>query len=119
MGGPSPDLLVRKQFSAGMQFDLGAGHSGPLVGHPELGQAFHLIAPQVDPDRRIVGGRPDVDDRTTYCQLTSMLDLVFASVADSHQVRDERPLVDGVTGSDVNRIDPPGTRAESLDERPS
>ena len=60
-----------------------------LVGHVEAGEAVHLVAPQVDADRVVGGGREDVDDAAPHRQLAAVLHQRLAPVAPAHQLGDQ------------------------------
>ena len=118
-GGPDPDPVVGHQFPTWVQLDLSPGRGGPLVGHRELGEPLHLVVPQVDSHRRVVGGRPDVDDRTPHRDLTTVLDLVLAAIAGGHQGSHQAVAVDDVARSDADGFGGPSRRSEALDEGPT
>ena len=61
--GPLAHGLVHHQLAASEQLDLAQVVDRTLIGHVEPGQPVDLVAPQVDPDRLVGGGREDVDDR--------------------------------------------------------
>ena len=116
--GPGPHLVGGEQLAAAE--DLDAGHvAGRALGvDRELGEAVHLVAPQVDAHRHVGGGREHVDDRSPHRHLAPVLDLVLAAVAGG----DER-------GQQVVRVDTGARRhddrfgllhmgAEALHERP-
>ncbi len=93
-GGPLPDLLGGQQLPAGEELHLGAVDGGALVGHRELAQAVDLVAPEVDADRLVGGGREDVDDRAPHGDLAPVLDLVLPAVAEVDELLDQALLVD-------------------------
>ena len=95
-GGPLPHGLVGHQLAAAEQLDLAQVVDRPLVGHVEPGQPVDLVAPQVDPDRLVGGGREDVDDAAPHGQLAAVLDDRLAPVAHGHQPADQ--LVDRRSG---------------------
>ena len=117
--GPGPHLVVGNELAARMDLDLGPGHGGPLVGHPELGEPVDLITPQVDAHRGVGRRRPHVDDRTPYRQLAAVFDLVLAPIPGGHQVGDEGPLVDLVTGAEPSGRTLAGPGTQPLDQGPT
>ena len=62
-----------------------------LVVDGELGQPVHLVAPEVDADRRVRGRREDVDDRAAPGHLAAVLDQLLTAVARRHQPGQQRP----------------------------
>ena len=49
---------------------------------PNVGEPVDLVAPQVDADRGVGGGREDVDDRAAAGELAAVLDQLLAAVAE-------------------------------------
>ena len=72
----------------------------PLVTDRERGQAVHLVAPQVDADRRVSGGGEDVDDAAAHREFAAVLHLVFAPVPHGHQLGEEGADVDLLARAD-------------------
>ena len=118
---PGPQRLallpVETQLAAGVDDDLGPRPGGALVGHGELAQAVDLVAPQVDADRGVGGGREDVDDRPPDGELAAVLHLVLTAVAERGQTGHEVVEVDGVPLPHHDRFVLPRPGREPLDER--
>ena len=65
-----------------------------LVVDPEPGQPVDLVAPQIDADRGVGGGREHVDDRTATGELAAVLDELLAAVAELDEPAPERVGID-------------------------
>ena len=89
-----------------------------LVVHRELGEPVDLVAPQVDADRPVGGGREDVDDRPAARHLAPVLDQLLAPVAGRHEPGQQLLGVEDVARADDDGIDVVVARAEALEERP-
>ena len=91
---------------------------GALVGDGERGEPVDFVAPQVDADGVVVGGRVHVDDRAAHGHLAARLDLVLAPVATGNQRLHELVAVDPPSGSHHHGIDLFDVGPEPLHERP-
>ena len=90
---------------------------GALVGDRERRQPVDLVAPEVDADGVVVGGRVDVDDRAAHGDLAARLHLVLAPVAARDQRLDQLVAVDPASRPDHDRLDLLDVRPEPLHER--
>ena len=66
-----------------------------LVGHLEPADLLDRVAPELDPDRVVLGGREHVEDAAAHGELAAALDEVGAGVCRGRQVLDD-PLEGGV-----------------------
>ncbi len=115
-GRPLPHGLVGHQLAAAEQLDPGQVVDRPLVGDVEPGQPVHLVAPQVDPDRLVGGGREHVDDAAPDGQLAAVLDDRLAPVAHAHQPGHQLVDVDLVALGHRHRPGRRPPRAEPLQD---
>jgi hypothetical protein len=116
--GALPHGVGGQQLAARERLDdLDVGHRA-LVAHGERREAVHLVAPHVDADRPISGGREEVDDGATDGELATVLHLGLAPVPGHPQPLDDRRLVAGLAVADHQRSDGVDERAEALDQRP-
>src|SRR5206468_2587656 len=106
------ELTARKELGA---LDV---NRGALVGHGELGETVDLVAPQVDTDGNVGGGREDVDDRASDRDLSAVLDLVLAAVTGGDELFDELGRVEYITRMDDDGLDILYVRPQSLHEGP-
>jgi hypothetical protein len=95
----------RQQLAGREERDLAERDGGALVVDPELVEPVDLVAPQVDAHRRVGGGGEDVDDGAAHGDLTAVLHLVLAPVAEADETRDEIGAVHHVALTDDDRID--------------
>lgn len=80
-GGPLPYLRGQQQLTAGRgpQSVLG-DFEGPLVGDLEVADLLDVVAPELHPQRVLLGGREDVEDAAAYGELAALLDQFDAGV---------------------------------------
>ena len=91
---------------------------GALVGDRERRQPVDLVAPEVDADRVVVGGRVHVDDRAADGDLAPRLHLVLPPVAARDQRLDQLVAVDLPARPDDDRLDLLDVGPEPLHQRP-
>ena len=106
LGRPGPDVVGGQQLPAREDLDVGDVVRRALVGHRELGQAVDLVAPQVDADRPLGGGREHVDDRTPHRDLAPVLDLVLAPIAEADERSHQAVEIDGGPDRHHERVRP-------------
>ena len=112
--GASANVGGRHELARREQPDLVEVVDRALVVHAEAGQSIDLVAPQVDADRSVGLGAEHVDDRATTGELATMLDELFAAVAELDESRPELVRVDFLATPDDDRFDLVGLRPELL-----
>ncbi len=115
---PILTLLSRPELAARVDHRLLDAHGRTLVSNRKLGQPIDLIAPQIDPDRGIGGARVHVNNGATHGDLTPVLNLALASIAEHDQSLDELDRVDLVSRANDDRFDR-GCRVDALHQRSS
>ena len=85
----SPQGVAGEQLSGGEDPRLGEIAGGALVVDPERGQPVDLVAPQVDADGGVAGGREHVDDRAAPGELAAVLDELLTPVPEVDEAMDE------------------------------
>jgi hypothetical protein len=88
-GRPLADLVGGQHLAGGEHDGLVEVPGGALVAHAELGEPVHLVAPQVDADRGVGGGREHVDDGAAHGHLTAVLHQLLPAVPVDHQASQE------------------------------
>ena len=116
--GAGPYLGRGQQLASGEDHGFGDIVGGALVGDRERGEPVDLVAPQVDPDRVVVGRRVDVDDRAAHRHLAPGLHLVLAAIAHVDEADHQGVTVEVRAGADVDRLDVLHVRTEPLHQRP-
>ena len=91
-----PHRRHRPHFPSGEDHRFIQRVGGPLVGHRELGEAVHLVAPQVDPHRAVGGGREHVHDGAPHREHPPVLHLHVAPVAPGGQIGHQSVEVNAV-----------------------
>ena len=86
LGGPGPDLVGEQQLAARRRPQVVDGVERALVGHGEAADLLDVVAPELDSQRMLLGGREDVDDAAAHRELTAPLDQVDAHVGGRGQV---------------------------------
>ena len=86
-GGALAHLVARRELAGREDHRLGEVGDRALVVDAERGEPVDLVAPQVDADRRVGGGREHVDDRAAPGELAAVLDELLAPVAERDELR--------------------------------
>ena len=89
LGGPGPDLVGEQQLAAGRRPQVVDGVERALVGHGEATDLLDGVAPELHPQRMLLGGRKDVDDAAAHRELAAPLDQVDAHVGGRGQVANQ------------------------------
>ena len=80
LGRPTAYLLGQQQLAAGRRPEPVQLLEGALVGDREAADLLDVVAPELHPDRVLLGGREDVDDAATDRELAALLDEVDPGV---------------------------------------
>ena len=89
-----------------------------LVGDLEPADLLDGVAPELQPQRVLLGGREDVEDAATHGELAAALDEVGAGVGGRREVLDD-PLEGGlVAGLERDRAQVAQTGDDGLEDRP-
>ena len=99
-GGPLAHGVGEEQLAAGRRPQPVLGDlEGALVGDLEPADLLDRVAPELQPQRVLLGGREDVEDAAAHGELAAPLDEVGAGVGRGREVLDdllERRLVAGL-----------------------
>ena len=88
--GPRPDLRGQQQLAAGRRPQaVGRGLQGALVGDLEVADLLDRVAPELDPQRVLLGRREDVEDAAADRELAALLDQLDPGVAGGDQPVDD------------------------------
>lgn len=111
---PLPDLVVQQQLAAGRREQAVLGRlKGALVGHLEPADLLDRVAPELQPQRMLLGRREHVEQPAAHGHLAALLHHVHAVVTVGDQVGDDLVEVGVVTGAQ-----PDGLKvAEALHDR--
>ena len=91
---------------------------GPLVGDPEPADLLDGVAPELDPQRVLLGRREDVDDAAADGELAALLDQVDPGVGGRRQPLDDVVQVHLVTGAQRHRLQVAEAGDHRLQHRP-
>ena len=73
--GPLPYLVGQQQLAAGRRPQAVLGDlQGALVGDLEVADLLDVVAPELDPQRVLLGRREDVEDAAAHRELAALLD---------------------------------------------
>ncbi len=84
---------------------VGGDLEGALVGHLEVADLLDAVAPELDAQRVLLGGREDVEQPAADGVLTTLLDHVDAVVGDLGEAADDVVEVRLVTGPQGHRLE--------------
>ncbi len=103
--GPLPHRRGEQQLPARRrpQPVLG-GARRALVGDREEADLLDVVAPELDPDRVLLGRREDVEDAAADGELAALLDQLDPRVADGDQALEKVVELDGVAGPRRHRL---------------
>ncbi len=91
---------------------------GPLVGHRERADLLHVVAPQLDPHRVLLGRREDVDDAAAHRELAALLHQVDPRVRRIRQPAYDVFERSGVTRRELDRFEVAESLHLRLQHRP-
>ena len=98
LGGAAAYGVGEQQLAARRRPELLDLLQGALVGDREGADLLDVVAPELHPQRVLLGGREDVDDAAADGVLAALLDQVDAGVRRVRQPATEVVEVDGVAG---------------------
>ena len=114
----APDLIGEKQFATRRRPDPTDRLEGPLVRHRERPNLLHLIAPELDPQGVLLGGREDVDQPTANGVLTASLDQVDPHIGGRRKALDHVLKGHRLSGLELDRGQLAQTGDLRLQQRP-
>ena len=116
-GRPAAYLVGQQQLAARRRPEPAYVLQRPLVGDGEAADLLDLVAPQLDPERVLLGRREDVDDAAAHRELAPLLDQVDAGVRRRGQPLDDVVQGRGVAGRQLDRRQVTEARDLRLEER--
>ena len=102
----------------GAQTPCGRDLEAALVSHPEPADLLDSVAPQLDPQRVVLGGGKDVEDAAPHGELAALLDQVGAGVPSFDQPLDGLRQVDLVAHAQPHRFEVAEPDHDGLEQRP-
>ena len=78
---------------------------GTLIDHLEVPDLFDLVAPELNPQWMVLGGREDIQDPPAHGQIAATLDQLTARIAGSDQPIDELGQICRITGTQRDRLE--------------
>ena len=112
--GPLPYVVGQQQLAAGRRPQAVLGDlQGALVGDLEVADLLDVVAPELHPQRVLLGGREDVQDAAAHGELAALLDQLHAGVRGGRERLDDLVQVGGLPGAQRHRLQV----AEALDLR--
>ena len=119
LGRPGLDVVGEQQLAARWRPQTMLGQlDRTLVGDLEVADLLDLVAPELDPERMLLGRREDVEDSAAHREVASLLDEVRAGVAGCDEVgHDVGELAPGVADLQRHRHELAQTRNLRLQHR--
>jgi hypothetical protein len=114
--GSTGDIFRRGQLAGGEDDDVVEVDGRALVVDAETRQPVHLVAPQIDADRRVGGRWVDVDDRAPPSEFSPVLDQPFAPVAEADECLGELVGIDDRIRPDHDRLGGRRSRSQLLEQ---
>ena len=111
---------VGAHFACRIQTGLSEISHRALIGHRELRETIHLVAPQVDTHGRVGSRTEHVHDPAAYRHLAAVLHLMLSPIAPRHQLRHHPAQVALVAARNAQqrRLGIRHVRAQPLQQRP-
>ena len=116
LGGAAAYVLGQQQLAARRRPQAPHRLERALVGHREGADLLHVVAPELDAQRVLLGGREDVDDAAAHRELPAPLDHVDAGVRRLGEATDDVLQRAGVAGRQLDRLDVGQARDLRLEE---
>ena len=106
LGRPGPHSVGQQQLAARRRPQPVLGDlERALVGDLEVADLLDLVAPELDPQRVLLGRREDVEDAAAHGEVAALLDQLDAGVAGRDQSRDDRRSRSAVVaGAQLDRL---------------
>ena len=109
-GGPRPHLVGQQQLAAGRRPQAVLGDlQRALVGDLEVADLLDVVAPELHPQRVLLGRREDVQDAAAHGELAALLDQLDPGVRGGRQAVDDVAQV----GAAARCAAPTGSRSPS------
>ena len=106
LGGPGAHLVGEQQLAAGRRPQPVVGDlEAALVGDLEVAHLLDRVAPQLEPQRVLLGRREDVDDAAADREVAALLDQVDPGVGGGDEPGEQVVEVDLVTGPHRDRLE--------------
>jgi hypothetical protein len=112
-------FLSGKEFATRENCHFGNRNGCSLVGNRKLGEAINFIAPKIDSHRNIGSTRIDIDNRTSDCNFTAVLNLYLSAISESDESFDQCDWISNVTNTNCDRFDFTNMRPKPLNQRPN
>ena len=103
--GPGPHLVGEQQLAARRRPQPRGRLEGALVGDREGPDLLDLVAPELHPQRVLLGRREDVDDAAADGELAALLDQVDPGVRRAGQPAYDVVELDLVTDGELDRLE--------------
>jgi hypothetical protein len=113
----TPDVsFVEKRFGCGHQHEIPGRSGRTLVGRVEAAHALDLVAEEIEPKRRPLARREQVDQRPANGELAMLGNRIDALIAKLGQLLDERLAIDPLACGDApGELPNPEGREDPLD----
>ncbi len=104
-GGPLAHVRGQQQLAAGRGPQAVLGDlQGALVGDLEVADLLDVVAPELDPERVLLGRREHVEDAAAHGELAALLDQLHARVRRCRQRLDDLFQVGALPGAQGDRL---------------